>query len=411
MIGYSYDFALVIASVLVSFMAAFTGLTLTNGISALPIGVRKTLVVMAAIVLGGGIWSMHFIAMLAMQFPVAIYYDARLTLASVLIAILLAGLALMLMHFRRRTRVNMIMAGTALGAGIIAMHFLGMNGLRGCLPIYNPFGIMTSALVAIAMGIAAIATAYGRRTKQNIFLGAIVFGLSVVVVHFAAMAGTGFERLPEGAIVSAPALANATLAMIIMLAAFVICGTFLLSAFTFLSPHATGQPALAGAGAGIPEQMTPTLSGADVATASDQPETTTPSPASLSPDAALAADADEPLPDMPRPLRLPYEQNRKTYFRASSDVAVIRAEGHYTYLYAAGEKLFCPWSISEAEDKLSTDGRFHRTHRSYLVNIEHVTGFERRKDNGACLFDTLPDLPRVPVSRTRIEPLRQALGL
>ena len=74
------------------------------------------------------------------------------------------------------------------------------------------------------------------------------------------------------------------------------------------------------------------------------------------------------------------------------------------------EKLFCPWSISEAENRLA-ETRFHRTHRSYLVNIDHVTGFERRKDNGVCMFETHPQLKTVPVSRTRIEPLRKALGI
>ncbi|MCG8447349.1 MAG: carbon monoxide dehydrogenase, partial [Hyphomicrobiales bacterium] len=182
MVTYTYDMALVLAAVLVSFMAAFTGLTLTNGISNLPVGTRKTLVVMSAFVLGGGIWSMHFVAMLAMEFPVPIFYDRQLTLASAWVAILLAGLALLLMHFRPRTRSNMIVAGVVLGAGIISMHFLGMNGIRGCVPVYGAFGVAVSALVAATMGVAAVWTAYGKRTKQNIFFGALVFGMSVVVV-------------------------------------------------------------------------------------------------------------------------------------------------------------------------------------------------------------------------------------
>jgi NO-binding membrane sensor protein with MHYT domain len=68
MITPTYDYLLVAASVLVSLMASFTGLTLTKGISALPEGRRKMQIVMAALALGGGIWSMHFVAILAMRF-------------------------------------------------------------------------------------------------------------------------------------------------------------------------------------------------------------------------------------------------------------------------------------------------------------------------------------------------------
>ncbi len=401
MVTYTYDMALVLAAVLVSFMAAFTGLTLTNGISNLPVGTRKTLVVMSAFVLGGGIWSMHFVAMLAMEFPVPIFYDTQLTLASALVAILLAGLALLLMHFRPRTRSNMILAGVVLGAGIISMHFLGMNGIRGCVPVYGAFGVAVSALVAATMGVAAIWTAYGKRTKQNIFFGALVFGMSVVVVHFAAMYWTGFARLPaDEVIVPALRLENSTLAIIIMLAAFVICGTFLLSAVTFLSP---GGPKPREAFAAIG----PTIDAAGLAT-----EPVTPPKPARKAKASNSVQSPQPEPTVSdrRRIRVPYERNNRTYFISSDDIAAIRAEGHYSFLYVPDEKLFCPWSISEAENRLA-ETRFHRTHRSYLVNIDHVTGFERRKDNGVCMFETHPQLKTVPVSRTRIEPLRKALGI
>ncbi len=406
MVTYSYDIPLVLAAVLVSFMAAFTGLTLTSGISSLGVATRKTLVVMSALVLGGGIWSMHFVAMLAMRFPVPIFYDVRSTLASALIAILLAGLALLILHFRPRTRRNMAIAGTVLGTGIISMHFLGMSGITGCRPVYGALGIVVSAAVAVTMGIIAVGTAYGRRTKQNIFIGALVFGLSVVIVHFTAMYWTGFVVFPADEPV-APALENATLAIIIMLAAFLICGTFLLSAITFLSP-ATAAPAddLAPVG--------PPIDGLDIQRPAPNTE---PRAAVISKDAAKdgspAMPATKSTPEHPsdrQAVRVPYERNGRTHFMPSADIAAIRAEGHYTYLYAGDEKLFCPWSISDAETRLAGTG-FHRSHRSYLVNIDHVSGFERRKDNGACLLEGFGQLKTVPVSRSRIDPLRAALGL
>lgn len=384
MLDYSYDLPLVAASVAISFMAAFTGLTLTNGISALSQNRRKALVVMASFALGGGIWSMHFVAMLAMQFPVTVYYDALYTLGSVLIAVLLAGAALLLLHFVPRTPRIMAAAGGLLGFGIVAMHYVGMAGMRGCLPIFAPAGAILSTLLAVALGIAAVWVGYGRRTKQNIFFATVVFALSVAIVHYTAMFWTGFGTLPATGGFT-PTIENGVLALIVTLAAFVICGTFLLSAVTFVLP---AREAAEGAGA-------------------------QPNPAGQMP--ATTIRHDEPGMSHARgtghiPVRVPYEQDKKTHFVSSGDIAAVRAEGHYSVLYVRDEKLFCPWSISTAEQRLPATA-FHRTHRSYLVNIDHVSGFERRKDNGACLFDGIASLKTVPVSRSRVNPLREALGL
>ena len=79
MITPAYDYMLVGASVLVSLMSSFTGLALTKGISMLPESRRKMQIVKAALALGGGIWSMHFVAILAMQFPLPIDYDLLYT--------------------------------------------------------------------------------------------------------------------------------------------------------------------------------------------------------------------------------------------------------------------------------------------------------------------------------------------
>ncbi len=383
MLDYSYDVPLVIASVAISFMAAFTGLTLTNGISSLSQNRRKTLVVMASFALGGGIWSMHFVAMLAMRFPVTVYYDALYTLGSVLIAVLLAGTALLLLHFVPRTPRIIAAAGGLLGFGIIAMHYVGMAGMRGCLPVFAPMGTVLSTLLAIALGIAAIAVGYGRRTKQNILFATLVFALSVAIVHYMAMFWTGFGTVPAASDFT-PAIENGVLALIVTMAAFVICGTFLLWAVTFVLPAREAQD----------EPSMPAFARQSAADDGEHDETD-----------VLHHPRSEPAR-----IRVPYEHEKRTNFVSSRDIAAVRAEGHYTVLYVREEKLSCPWSISTAEQRLPAPA-FQRTHRSYLVNIDHVSGFERRKDNGACLFDGIASLKTVPVSRSRVNPLREALGI
>ena len=72
MVVYTYTTWLVLASILIALMATFTGLSLTRGLSTVAIGQRQLRIGMAAIALGGGIWSMHFVAMLAMRFGIPV---------------------------------------------------------------------------------------------------------------------------------------------------------------------------------------------------------------------------------------------------------------------------------------------------------------------------------------------------
>ena len=111
MLEFSHNGWLVLASLAVSFMAAFTGLSLTQGASALGVAPRKLVVALSAVVLGGGIWSMHFVAMLGLELPILFYYDAVITLISALVAILMVGLALLILHFHPRTTVTITAAG------------------------------------------------------------------------------------------------------------------------------------------------------------------------------------------------------------------------------------------------------------------------------------------------------------
>lgn len=391
MLTYTYDIMLVGASLAISMMAAFTGLTLTKGISTLRVPTRKLLIGMAAIVLGGGIWSMHFVAILALELPVPVIYDSALTLGSILIAILMAGTALLFMHFGERNWRNIIIAGTILGNGIVAMHYVGMSGIQGCLVLFDWSGRLASVLLATLTGIAAIWIAYRERTHLNILLGTLIFGSSVVVVHFTAMFWTGFAVSPEDTAIS-PSIEDADLALIVILAAFFICGGFLLSAATFL----TGKTTSSGSESSQTANLSPAASQDSPLEAIEKEDVAIAAPPPSETDLSV--------------IRIPYERDGKTFFLHLGDVAAIRAEGHYTFLYTATEKLFCPWSISVAEKRLP-ENHYLRTHRSYLVNIAHVSGFERRKDNGACLFDHIESLKTVPVSRTRVGPVQDALGL
>ena len=462
MITFSHDMLLFIASVMVSFVAAFTGLALTNNISRLPQAHRKALIVMSAFILGGGIWSMHFVAMLAVRIDQPVYYNLLQTLSSALVAILVAGLALLILHFSRRTPTMLTLAGVILGLGIVAMHFIGMRGMRGLTPQFNTGIVWLTVAVAVVTGIAAIWAAYGHRSRQNIIAGAGVFGSAVVAVHFTAMHGTRFFPGPPPDSQSV-FIGDGTLAVTVTVTVFIICGAFLLAATTFISrPEQSGEPHATTDKAFVQSSLrtSPRLSPADATTehndsrkaetsslsttattssakpsapelamtsaltalpnATDKTPIATPNatPNVAKPNASLTTRPESPensaaktaSAEMVIPARIPFERNKKIYFVDSSEVGAIRADGRYTHLYTPSGTLFCPWSITEAEKRLFESG-FFRTHRSYVVNLELLSGFEKSKDAGVCLFDNLQQLTSVPVSRKRIPDLIELLGI
>lgn len=394
MIAVSHNLFLVLASIAVSLVAAFTGLAITNNIASLPDATRKKLVVMSSFILGGGIWSMHFVAMLAHGFSVPVYYDSLQTLGSALVAILVAGASLLMLHFSARTQRQLNLAGLLLGGGVIVMHYVGMHAIRGINPKFTFISVILAILVAAVAGVIAVRVAYGERTKQNIVLGATVFGLAVAAVHYAAMLGTSFQ-VDENFQVVPVVMANHTLAVTVTLATFVICGTFLLATTNFLTQSApvspSAQPLSAMAHSGAAQTAAqPVESGESI----DAPSRPSYAPA----DAQNAASS----------IEIPYEKNKKIEYLALEEVAAARADGHYMQVFTRSGVYFCPWSISEADKKLSDHG-FHRTHRSYLVNVNAVEAFEKRKETGVCLFNNYPGLSSVPVSRNRVIGLAQVL--
>jgi NO-binding membrane sensor protein with MHYT domain len=369
---YGYNLYLILASLAIALMSGFTGLSLTQGASEMGISRRKLVVSMSAIALGGGIWSMHFVAMLAMTMPVEFNYNAIITMASAFVAILLTGTALLLVHFGERTPRRIKLAGLCVGSGILAMHYLGISGIQDVKIIYSTFGIAMAIIASLGLCMVSFWISYGRRGSRNILLGTVVFGTTVVAVHFIAMAGTEFVKL-EGGLSTGLRLSNEVLAFGVTLTSFMISGAFLLVGVTFFPNY------------GNLEQR-------------------------------VVAENDTQGQAMPAALldrtfvKIPYESNGQTHFVRSDGVAAVQAEGRYSFLYHDDGRLFCPWSITTMESKLKNSS-FIKGHRSYLINTDHVTSFERKKDNGLCFFDGNAYLDQVTVSRSYLKQVRKSLGL
>ena len=360
---YSHNHNLVILSLILAVVSGFTGFTLTQNLSAKTLLQRKISVSMAAVALGGGIWSMHFVAMLGLNLPVMVFYDAAITLASALIAILIVAVALMILHFFVRTSSTIVLAGCIVGAGILLMHYIGMAGLQLCKPIYTAQGLLMSSGVAFLSCIVAFWVAYKERNNRNIFFATLCFGVAVVSVHFLAILNTSFVEVSASSEFG-PLISNETLAVIVVLSSFIILCLFLWVSATFLSPHVLK-----------PKQID---------------------------DEKVLGEGTKVVPQ-----HIPCERDGLKVFITLRDVLAIRADGHYSQVYTEKEKYFCVWPITEVNRRLESFG-FIKVHRSYIVNTARVDRFERLKDKGYCVFGT-PLAPRVPVSRSKLKAAQAAI--
>ena len=356
----SHSTFLIAMSCVVALVAGFTGLSLTRDLSSKPMFQKKASIALAAIALGGGIWAMHFVAMLGLQMPSLFFYDAAITLVSALVAILIVGAALILLHFTERTRRTIALAGGIVGVGILAMHYIGMAGLEMCRAVYTPYGVILSSIAAIVLCMLAFGIAYGQRTNKHILLGTLCFAAAVCSVHFLAMAGTRFVAVPSGAEFG-PLMSNATLALGVILFSFIMFGACLWVSVTYLPGAKRKRP-----------------------------------------------EPHPPADDAPPLLQIPCERDGGKVFIAADDILFVRAYGHSSLDYTELDRFFCVWPVTEAVKRLVPLG-FLQTHRSYVVNPLRVARFERTKDKGRCVFDG-QDLPPAPVSRSKLKVIQDALA-
>lgn len=157
----------------------------------------------AAVAMGGGaVWSMHFIAMLACQLPVAVTYDPALTLASLLLAIMVTGSGLSFFARDPKQPVRLLAGGSLTGIGIAAMHYMGMAAMQ--LPArttYRPLLVLASLLIAIAAAILAFWVAFNLHGAWKRFGFAFLMAGAVCGMHYSGMSAARF-------VPSAPSLAT-----------------------------------------------------------------------------------------------------------------------------------------------------------------------------------------------------------
>lgn len=195
-----YDSGLVALSLAVAMMTAYVALDLAARVADTGDRGHSWLwLASGAVVMGAGIWSMHFIGMLAFSLPVTLGYDLPLTLLSLLIAVLASAVALFVVRGVAPGAVLLSAGALLLGAGISAMHYTGMAALRMSPPVtYDPLLFSVSIVIAVAASFAALWIALILRRRDQSFVlfsrlgSAAVMGIAIAGMHYTGMAAAEF---------------------------------------------------------------------------------------------------------------------------------------------------------------------------------------------------------------------------
>lgn len=147
----------------------------------------------AAIAMGGGIWSMHFIAMLAFSMPMPVSYDIGLTVASLALAVAVTGAGFAATAYRGTGLLSVLLSGILMGCGIAGMHYMGMAAMRMDADFsYDALLVALSILIAIGASCVALFVAFRSAGQVNRVLAAAAMGLAISGMHYTAMVGSIF---------------------------------------------------------------------------------------------------------------------------------------------------------------------------------------------------------------------------
>jgi diguanylate cyclase len=228
MVG-KYNSLLVLLSILVAIFVSYTALSLAARVARAKDGSENTGLWVAggALAMGCGIWSMHFIGMLAFSLPIPLSYDIGLTVASLVIAIAISGFALSVATSPEISMVQLSVSAVIMGAGISAMHYSGMAAID-LLPqlTYEPVLFTVSIVIAMVASFAALWLFFQLRNAQSLTMklarigAAFVMGFAISGMHYTGMAASRFS--PKSFCTGTSNINSGSLAVTTSVIAFVV---------------------------------------------------------------------------------------------------------------------------------------------------------------------------------------------
>ncbi|MGO2354496.1 MAG: MHYT domain-containing protein [Marinomonas foliarum] len=197
----SYNYLLVILSIFLASSASFFALHFASVAQHIVIEKYKTIaLVSGSFIMAGGIWSMHFVGMLAFNMGHSVTYDPLLTTLSLIPAIWASYVTLKRLITPDLNIWLLLTSGILVGSGIGAMHYIGMEAMQ--MPVqlkYDPTWFFASIVIAVVLAFIALSTHYYVRkmwsnldSKWVSCISALIMGAAISGMHYAGMAGARF---------------------------------------------------------------------------------------------------------------------------------------------------------------------------------------------------------------------------
>jgi NO-binding membrane sensor protein with MHYT domain len=385
---------LVALSIAIAVQGSFVGLSLARGIDSAEGFHRRLAIAGSAITLATGVWSMHFVAMLAANFPSAVDYLVLPTLISFLICVIVVGVGVYAAHMPGPPAFRIGTGALAMGLGVSLMHYVGMSAVHLAGPTsYVPSYVVASIGVSIAASAFALWTIDRRPTRPRLFLGAIALGLAISGMHYTAMAGMRLDPLCYDVsrfIGAESALSRSTLALLATVVAFGVSGAFLLS----LVPDASGRQGFEATPPAAGSPPVPIAAGGLAPTPFQQ--------------VLPAAELPPIAPSVGRAASIRVEKDGRTRDIVVGDIYAVRANAHYTYVHDGEKEYFCTLSISAVEARLDP-AAFLRVHRSYIISVDRIARVKRSGEAGIAELG-LPVRCTIPIARAHYRQVKLRIG-
>lgn len=199
----SYDYRLVALSVLIAMLASYAALDLSSRVAAARGRIQFAWLFGGATAMGTGIWSMHYIGMLAFSLPIPVLYDWPTVLLSLLAAVFTSAISLFVVSRQRMGLVAALVGSGVMGAGIATMHYTGMAAMRlSAMCYYSSFLVTLSVVLAILISLVALwLTFHFRNDVKEKWLqkiaSAVLMGAAIPVMHYTGMAAASFKFTGE----------------------------------------------------------------------------------------------------------------------------------------------------------------------------------------------------------------------
>ncbi|MGW0774185.1 MHYT domain-containing protein [Streptomyces sp. NPDC002835] len=209
--GFGYGLVTPVAAYLMACLGGALGLRCTTRSLRDGGSYRPGWLVLGAIAIGSGIWSMHFIAMMGFTVEeIPIGYDRATTFASLVVGIVMVGIGIFVVGQRGATRMSLITGGAITGLGVASMHYLGMAGMRlqGSLEYDTPT-VALSVVIAVVAATAALWASVSVSGFLASLGAALVMGLAVSGMHYTGMAAVSVHLHEAVEAVDAAAVAVA----------------------------------------------------------------------------------------------------------------------------------------------------------------------------------------------------------